>query len=210
MMKTIVKGKKSMARPRKFDKDLALKAAMHLFWRKGYHTTSLDDLCEAMHINRSSFYAAYVDKRTLFQSCMDLYFDGFNSLLPVVAELENPLEVLRAFHIKIMADDVPNVFYGCLLVNSVLEMADVDEDVRHSAQLKWKHLVEDYSREVFLRAGLTPDQAQAFSKHFDTVISGITVLDRKHVPRSELRAIINQTFDFFQLAVSANKQYVPL
>jgi hypothetical protein len=44
-----------MARIREFDIDIALKVAMKLFWRKGYHTTSLDDLCEAMQISRSSF-----------------------------------------------------------------------------------------------------------------------------------------------------------
>jgi TetR/AcrR family transcriptional repressor of nem operon len=192
-----------MVRPREFDKDLALKAAMRLFWRKGYHTTSLEDLCEAMNISRSSFYGTYTDKRTLFNSCMDLYFGIFNSRLPVVAELENPMEVLRERYLKVMSDDMPNVFYGCLLVNTVLEMADVDEELRHSAQLKWKHLVEDHSKAVFLKAGFAPDQAHAFSKYFDTVISGITVADRRHVPRSELRAIINQTFDFFKLAVSA-------
>ena len=195
-----------MARPREFDKDLALKTAMLLFWRKGYHTTSLEDLCEAMHISRSSFYATYTDKSTLFNSCMNLYFDRLNSHLPVVAELENPLDVLRKQYLKVMSDDLPSVFYGCLLVNTVLEMADVDEELRYSAQLKWKHLVEDHSKAVFLKAGLTPDQAHAFSKHVDTVISGITVADRRHVPRSELRDIINQTFDFFQLAVSANNQ----
>jgi TetR/AcrR family transcriptional repressor of nem operon len=182
---------------------LLTRAAVHLFWRKGYHNTSLEELCEAMHISRSSFYAAYTDKRTLFNSCIDLYFCIFNSHLPVVAELENPMEVLREQYLKVMSDDMPNVFYGCLLVNTVLEMADVDEELRHSAQLKWKHLVEDHSKAVFLKAGFAPDQAHAFSKHFDTVISGITVADRKRVPRSELRAIINQTFDFFKLAVSA-------
>jgi len=199
-----------MARPREFDKDLALKAAMRLFWRKGYHTTSLEDLCEAMNISRSSFYATYTDKRTLFNSCVDLYFCIFNSHLPVVAELENPIDALREQYLKVMSDDMPNVFNGCLFVNTVLEMADVDEELRNSVQLKWKHLVEDHSKAVFLKAGFAPDQAHAFSKHFDTVISGITVADRKHVPRSKLRDIINQTFDFFQLAVSANRQAAPL
>ena len=195
-----------MGRHVEFDKNLALKAAMYLFWRKGYHTTSLEDLCEAMHISRSSFYATYTDKRTLFKSCMDLYFEGVNSHLPIVDELQNPIEDLRYFYLKVMSDDLPNVFYGCLLVNTVLEMADVDEELRYSAQLKWKQLFEDHSKVVFLKAGLSSEQSHAFSKHVDTVISGITVADRRRVSRSELRDIINQTFDFFQLAVSAKNQ----
>jgi len=195
-----------MGRIREFDKDAALDVAMHLFWRKGYHTTSIEDLCESMHISKSSFYAAYTDKKTLFVSCMDLYFENFKSALPLVAELQNPLEDLRFFYLKIMSDDLPIVFYGCLLVNTVLEMADVDEELRQSAQLKWKQFFEDHSKTVFLHAGLTPDLAHALSKHLDVVLAGITVADRRHVPRSELRDIINQTFDFFQLALESKKQ----
>ena len=199
-----------MGRHIEFDKKIALKAAMYLFWRKGYHTTSLEDLCETMQISRSSFYATFSDKRTLFNSCMDFYFDRFNSLLPNVDDLQNPIEDLRQIYLKVNSDNLPNVFYGCLLVNTILEMADVDEELKNSAQLKWKYLFEDYSKAVFLNAGLTPNQAHAFSKHVDTVISGITVADRRHVPRSELRDIINQTFDFFQLAVSVNNQSATL
>ena len=195
-----------MGRIREFDIDIALKLAMHLFWRKGYHTTSLVDLCEAMHISRSSFYAAYTDKKTLFISCMDTYFEGFRSALPDVNGLENPIQALRKQYLTVMSDDLPNSYLGCLLVNTVLEMADVDDELKNLADQKWKFLVEDYSREAFLQAGLSQSEAQIFSKHLDVVIAGITVADRRLMPRSGLRDIINQTFDFFQLALASKKQ----
>ena len=195
-----------MGRIREFDIDIALKLAMHLFWRKGYHTTSLVDLCEAMHISRSSFYATYTDKKTLFISCMDTYFEGFRSALPDVNGLENPIQALRKQYLTVMSDDLPNVYFGCLLVNTVLEMADVDDELKNLAAQKWKFLIEDYSREVFLQAGLSQSEAHIFSKHLDVVIAGITVADRIMMPRSGLRDIINQTFDFFQLALASKKQ----
>ena len=195
-----------MGRIREFDIDIALKLAMHLFWRKGYHTTSLVDLCEAMHISRSSFYAAYTDKKTLFISCMDTYFEGFRSALPDVNGLENPIQALRKQYLTVMSDDLPNSYLGCLLVNTVLEMADVDDELKNLADQKWKFLVEDYSREAFLQAGLSQSEAQIFSKHLDVVIAGITVADRRLMPRSGLRDIINQTFDFFELALNSKKQ----
>jgi TetR/AcrR family transcriptional repressor of nem operon len=195
-----------MGRIREFDVDIALKLAMHLFWRKGYHTTSLEDLCEAMNISRSSFYAAYTDKKTLFISCMNTYFEGFRSALPDVTGLENPIQALRNQYLTVMSDDLPNVYFGCLLVNTVLEMADVDDELKNLAEQKWKSLVEDYSREAFLQAGLSQAEAQLFSKHLDVVIAGITVADRRMMPRSGLRDIINQTFDFFQLALASKKQ----
>ena len=93
-----------------------------------------------------------------------------------------------------------------LLVNTVLEMADVDDELKNLADQKWKFLVEDYSREAFLQAGLSQDEAQIFSKYLDVVIAGITVADRRLMPRSGLRDIINQTFDFFELALNSKKQ----
>src|SRR6266404_2093420 len=60
-------------RPRSFDLDKALEAAMQVFWRKGYEGASLSDLTKAMHINRPSLYAAFGDKEALFRKALDCY-----------------------------------------------------------------------------------------------------------------------------------------
>jgi TetR/AcrR family transcriptional repressor of nem operon len=62
-----------MARPREFDPDTVLDLAMQVFWVRGYHGTSVDDLCEAMQLNRSSLYSAFGDKRALFLMVVDRY-----------------------------------------------------------------------------------------------------------------------------------------
>lgn len=62
-----------MGRPRTFDRDAALTAAMKLFWRDGYQGTSISDLTTAMGIAPPSLYAAFGDKRQLFDEAADLY-----------------------------------------------------------------------------------------------------------------------------------------
>src|SRR3954463_3624794 len=63
-------------RPRKFDADQALDAALAVFWRKGYEGASLPDLTEAMGINRPSLYAAFGNKEELFRRAVDRYVEG--------------------------------------------------------------------------------------------------------------------------------------
>lgn len=62
-----------MARPKEFNPAEALDKAMHVFWRKGYEATSMEDLLTAMDINRGSLYATFGNKRELFLKAMDLY-----------------------------------------------------------------------------------------------------------------------------------------
>jgi TetR/AcrR family transcriptional repressor of nem operon len=54
-----------MGRPREFDFNDTLERAMQTFWAKGYEATSLDDLCAATGLGRSSLYAAFGDKQSL-------------------------------------------------------------------------------------------------------------------------------------------------
>jgi TetR/AcrR family transcriptional regulator, transcriptional repressor for nem operon len=62
-----------MARPREFDGDVALERAMQAFWAKGYKATSLDDLCGATGLSRSSLYSAFGGKRALLHQSLARY-----------------------------------------------------------------------------------------------------------------------------------------
>jgi AcrR family transcriptional regulator len=62
-----------IGRPREFDRDAALEAAMFLFWRKGFAATSINDLCDAMGVRSPSLYAAFGSKEQLYLEAVEHY-----------------------------------------------------------------------------------------------------------------------------------------
>ena len=62
-------------RPRSFDRDTALAAAIELFWRAGYEKTSIAMLTQAMGVTPPSLYAAFGDKDRLFDEASTRYFE---------------------------------------------------------------------------------------------------------------------------------------
>jgi AcrR family transcriptional regulator len=65
-----------LGRPRGFDRELALEAAMLVFWAHGFEGASLTALTTAMGINRPSLYAAFGDKAALFREAVARYGIG--------------------------------------------------------------------------------------------------------------------------------------
>ena len=116
-----------MARPREFDADEVLERATRVFWARGFEQTSLDDLCRATGLNRSSLYAAFGDKRDLYLRALARYEQG--SLARIAAALERrPLraglaEFLRALIDAIVAGPGRR---GCFIGNCAAEMARLD------------------------------------------------------------------------------------
>ncbi len=62
-----------MPRPREFNEDQVLDAAMHLFWAKGYPGTSMQDIVDATGLQGPSIYNAYGNKRSLFNVVLARY-----------------------------------------------------------------------------------------------------------------------------------------
>ncbi|MDM9628506.1 TetR/AcrR family transcriptional regulator [Rhizobium sp. S152] len=65
--------KRGKGRPKSFQRDEALKAAMKLFWDRGYEGTSFDDLITAMNISASSFSNSFKNKEALYREATDAY-----------------------------------------------------------------------------------------------------------------------------------------
>lgn len=60
-------------RPRQFNREAALAAAMVVFWQKGYTAASMADLYQKMGINSPSLYAAFGSKEDLFLEAVAYY-----------------------------------------------------------------------------------------------------------------------------------------
>jgi len=118
-----------MPRPREFDEDRALDAAMRAFWSAGYEATSTQDLCAATGLGRSSIYNTFRSKRDLFEQALTRYMtERTDSALALLAEDRPVREKIRALlrHTADAPDDDP---LGCLVVNSMVELGPRDEHV---------------------------------------------------------------------------------
>ncbi|PTN42493.1 TetR/AcrR family transcriptional regulator, partial [Achromobacter xylosoxidans] len=62
-----------IGRPKAFDKDRALLAAMRTFWAQGYEGTSIQDLVSATGVNKPSLYATFGCKEEIFRQAVELY-----------------------------------------------------------------------------------------------------------------------------------------
>lgn len=117
-----------MARPREFDPSTALDQAMQVFWSKGYEATSLDDLCAATGLSRSSLYAAYGDKRALLLQSLQHYMDRGSERIGKALSRRVPIRealagLLNEFIDAIVAGPGRR---GCFIGNCAAELARND------------------------------------------------------------------------------------
>ncbi len=120
-------------RPREFDIDEALDAALKVFWRKGYEGASLSDLTESMGINRPSLYAAFGDKEQLFRRVLARYVEG--PVGYVSKALEEPTarrvaEGLLSRAVDLVTDSQNP--HGCLLVQVALACGETADSIRQA------------------------------------------------------------------------------
>jgi len=106
---------------------------MDAFWSKGFEATSMTDLCNCTGLHKGSLYQAFGDKHTLFMNALKHYADAeYHETLAVMKETNSPLENVRAVVNKI-CDDASGE-KGCMMINSVVELAPHDPAVKAALQ----------------------------------------------------------------------------
>jgi len=66
-----------MVGARQFDEQEVIAIALDVFWRKGLHDATMQDLATATGVQRGSLYNAYGDKEAIFLRAFDQYAKQF-------------------------------------------------------------------------------------------------------------------------------------
>ena len=194
-----------MARPVEFERPKVVNRALALFWHQGYQATSLADLLATMGIGRSSFYAAFTDKRSLFIECLDFFSARTLELLQRARAEMPPVDALQSFFERNFIDAggaaADRGHWGCMLVNTVLEMAGVDDDLSSRAS---RHLsdMQRVFQACLQDAGATPAQAEELAAMLMLLNEGIRVSSRRRLPDAEHLRSIATTFRLIRSAIA--------
>jgi TetR/AcrR family transcriptional regulator, transcriptional repressor for nem operon len=165
-----------VVRPRDFDLDAALDAAVELFWSQGFAATSVRQLCEAMDIRPGSFYAAFESKEECFRRALARYLQGQG-----IPSEPGPAAV-RAWFDAIL--DPARRARGCLLVSSAVEHPLLDERSQALVSARMRGLQD------FFRLCLEGrERAREDAALLAAAVIGVHVLARAGAPPAELRRI---------------------
>jgi len=191
-----VEGLPTLGRPRAFDPDKALDAALKVFWERGYEGASLADLTKAMGINKPSLYGTFGDKAELFRKVVDRYLSRQNLLWEQV--LREPSarttveRILNAVADSLTSGQNP---HGCLLVQSALTCSEESECIKNELSLRradsdgmLRLLLERAQKEGEIPQGV---DVAALSRYFSTILRGMSVEASGGATRQDLQNVID-------------------
>ncbi len=181
-----------MARTRGFDTDVALDRAMRLFWRHGYEGTSIEDLTAELGIGKPSLYAAFGNKRALFELVLDRYAAAARANVERALLEPRAEDVARRYLLEYV--DVPaSCPRGCLLVQGALACSAESADVQSAVILR-RRVAEQLLAQRFARAheegDLPPDaRPEDLARYLATVAQGLAVQATGGATADELRRV---------------------
>lgn len=150
-----------MPRPKEFSPDNALLAAMQLFREKGYTATSMEDLVQAMGINRASLYNTFGNKHDLYMQALKVYWASV--LMPpfqAFAASGNMMQTLAGFE----------EISGCFLLGCMSELAASDPEVAEFSAACFADL------ESMLRSAVAEERANGLWPHVQSDAEAASLL----------------------------------
>jgi AcrR family transcriptional regulator len=182
-----------MARPREFDEDTALEQALITFWQNGYEGTSLMNLLEATGLTKSSLYAAFGNKESLFHKVVERYERNYLAFRLEAFAQPTPRQIVE--HLLLGMVDLhinESTPHGCLVMNGGVACSSAGEPIREqlcaTRALTRKALCQRFEAlKSGLPVGMSADQAAFFVA---TLIHGMAVQAKSGASRKDLLSLV--------------------
>ncbi|WP_298375140.1 TetR/AcrR family transcriptional regulator [uncultured Bradyrhizobium sp.] len=174
---------------RQFDEDNVIATALDVFWRKGLHDATMQDLAAATGVQRGSLYNAYGDKEAIFLRAFDQYAAQFLEAAGNALAHRDTTTALRSFFDMIivnMTDGSPA--RGCLTTRTALDAGISSAAVRQRVQDVLGRLEQLLGKTL----GATPGGRRAADAHrlarvIVTFTRGLAVMERAGYSRKQLK-----------------------
>lgn len=181
-----------MARHREFDENQVLERALEVFWRRGYASTSVEDLTAATGLGRGSLYGAFGGKEALFITCLRRYMQGSQEAVRQALRHPDPRQAITTLFTEMIARyGDPNSPSGCLHTNTVLENASLSEAITRlnaAAQAGFQASLYEVLCRARALGQLRPGQDPlALAQFFATLACGLAVTSRQSADPAVLR-----------------------
>ncbi|MGW0819348.1 TetR/AcrR family transcriptional regulator [Streptomyces viridiviolaceus] len=190
-------------RPREFDKDKTLARAAELFWSRGYGATSIQDLVDALAVERGSLYGAFGDKRRFYLDAVRLYWDVYERHLITALDTTPLLPALREIltHPARLDELIPDVGtpHGCMVGNTTAELvphdAEATEVVAHSYR-RFTDLVSDALRRAQSTGEVTDNaRPEAQAQLLLYIVQGLSLVSRAGLDKTAALSAIDTAID---------------
>ncbi|MGC1516742.1 MAG: TetR/AcrR family transcriptional regulator [Maribacter sp.] len=185
-----------MPRTKQFNKQEVLKMAMELFWEKGFHATSINDLVAHLGINRASIYDTYGGKQELFNSAFDQYQLISRKTLDdlLTAEVTVKQGFLNLFHLAIQQALTDDCHKGCFVVNTITELVPGDAVIEHKLMensATVEHVFADYIQKGIENGELNiAKNPKVLASTIFALYSGLMVLAKIEQNETKLKDVV--------------------
>jgi AcrR family transcriptional regulator len=185
-------------RPRRFDKEEALRRAMEIFWALGYEGATLIDLQEAMGgITAPSFYAAFGSKENLFREAVELYKKTHGApMMRALTEGPTARESVEAMlSAAVESFTRPNTPHGCMLMSGAINCMRANREVEdhlRDMRSRRQRIIRRRLRRGVTEGDLPPGlDLTALASFYITVLDGLSSQARDGASRKTLKATVN-------------------
>ncbi len=185
-----------MARPKTFEREEILEKAMNLFWKQGYHATSIQELVDHLGINRASIYNSFGDKKEIFFQAFNHYkqknFDAVQNLFEGQDSVKEGFQQLFAQAIK--NNQKEEELKGCFVVNNITELANKDPEML-TLLTQNRSDMEDLFGRYLLEGQKTGEisikqDAQNLASFLVTFYNGLKVIEKLHPSQESVEGMV--------------------
>lgn len=196
-----------MAKTAKYDRQDVVDLATKLYWKKGFHATSMRNLQDEIDMRPGSIYAAFGSKDGLFKEALRHYTDiGIAQIMECRLAHTSPINALKAF-VKFQVietkDTAPSSM--CMLSKTISELTSEHQELIELTKSHLKEIAIEFAKLIEqaqvlgeISSQKTPDE---LASYLQVQIAGLRSFAKIYGDERKLDVMINEFFAHYPFSV---------